>query len=148
MVTAILAGIRDHGSRALMTEMVGSMNVPHYVGCKLLNLESIFVFFFKECTVCSESDSKCIDDVDESTIIMIQGMWYDHLKQFRIKSGYNLLSTIHPFSMPKRLRDKISALQQPFIMDNNCGQIKNKMGYCWVYEQFYIIDLEIYGHVI
>lgn len=53
-------------------------------------------------------------------------MWYDPLKQFRIKPGYNILSIKNPLSMPKRLGDKISALTQSFMMENSNGQLKKK----------------------
>ena len=57
----------------LIAAKVGSMKFLHYLGCKLINLKSIMVIFFKECTICSDSD---VHYIDES----LQGLWDDHLK--------------------------------------------------------------------
>ncbi len=91
--------------------------------------------------MCSNSD---IHYIDES----LQGLWYDHLKKFRNKPGYQLLPTKHPSPIPKRLCDKISALQQTFLNEeNNNSQLKR----FWVtvedINSFYIIDSEIEGQL-
>ncbi len=61
-----------------MAVVVGRVNLLYYPGCNLLILKSIF---FKECTMCSDTD---IHYIDES----LQGLWYDHLKECRNKPGY------------------------------------------------------------
>ena len=77
-----------------MAVMVDRVNLLYYLVCNLLILKSIFVFFFKECTICSDSD---IHYIDES----LQGLWYDHLKECKNKPGYQLLSTKNPYQYQK-----------------------------------------------
>ena len=89
--------------------------------------------------MCSDTD---IHYIDES----VQGLWYDHLKEFRNKPGYQLLSSRNPSSIPKRLNDKICALQQTYLSGENDDSPQNR---CWVtvedINSFYIMDSEIDG---
>ena len=68
------------------------------------------------------------------------------MKECRNKPGYQLLSTKNQLSIPKRLNDKIRALQQTYLNEeNNNSQLKR----CWVtvedINNFYIMDSEIEG---
>ena len=116
--------------------VVGRVHLLYYPGFNLLMLKSNF---FKECTTCSDTD---IHYIDES----LQGLWYDHLKEFRKKPGYQLLSSRNPLSIPKRLNDKICALQQTYLSGENDDSPQNR---CWVTVEditsFYIMDSEIDG---
>lgn len=116
-------------ARTKVGGMIGSVNVLHYFGCNLLNLDSIFVFCIKECSIYSDSD---IEYIDKSSITRKQGMWYDHMKHIKNKPRYNLLSIKHPLSFSNRMNNIISALQQSFMSGKNNHQIK-KLGYCWGY---------------
>ncbi len=119
-----------------MVVVVGRVNLLYCPGRNVLILKLIF---FKECTICSDSTIHYIDET-------LQGMWYDHLKQCRKKEGYQLLSTKNPVSIPKRLNDKILALQQTFLNeDNNNNQMKRTWVTVEDINSFYIMDSEIKG---
>ena len=89
--------------------------------------------------MCSDTD---IHYIDES----VQGLWYDHLREFRNKPGYQLLSSRNPLLIPKRLNDKICALQQTYLKEENDNSQQKR---CWVtvedINSFYIMDSEIDG---
>ena len=72
-------------------------------------------------------------------------MWFFHMKRLRNEPDYGLLSYKHPLSTPRRVCDKIFAIQKMF-MDGNKN---NLLGRQWVtvddVKSFYVEDTEIHG---
>lgn len=86
--------------------------------------------------MCSNSG---IHFIDKS----LQGLWYNHRKLFRKKPGYRL-STKNSSSIPKRLNDKTSALQQIFLnQEYNTSQLKRLGVTAEDINSFDIIDSEV-----